>query len=133
MTDCPCGSGLAFAACCQPFIEGKALPAQAEQLMRSRYVAYVVGDIDYLSRTTDPQCLRDFDAAGALLWSQEATFSGLEIVRAEEEGAKGTVEFKASYERGGEALVHHEVSTFRKQQGRWTFRSGRRPPAAKTP
>lgn len=125
--DCPCGTGRPFASCCQPYITGQALPEHAEQLMRSRYSAYVTTDIDYLAATTDPQCLRDFDADGARAWSEKATFTGLEIVAAEETGAKGVVEFKASYDLPEGPEVHHEVSTFRKTHGKWMFRSGRRP------
>ncbi len=36
MASCPCGSGLAFEACCGPYISGKAKAPSAEALMRSR-------------------------------------------------------------------------------------------------
>ena len=39
MSNCPCGSGLAYEACCGPIIAG-APAATAEALMRSRYSAY---------------------------------------------------------------------------------------------
>ncbi|MFN2350207.1 MAG: YchJ family protein, partial [Thioalkalivibrio sp.] len=49
--DCPCGSGKNYAACCGRHHGGEALPETAEQLMRSRYSAYVLGDEAYLLRT----------------------------------------------------------------------------------
>jgi hypothetical protein len=36
---CPCGSGGLYKACCGRFHEGSAVPATAEELMRSRYSA----------------------------------------------------------------------------------------------
>jgi NAD-dependent DNA ligase len=47
MTPCPCGNDAGYAACCGPLHDGK--PAEsAEQLMRSRYSAYVLLREDYL-------------------------------------------------------------------------------------
>ncbi len=37
---CPCGSGLAYAACCEPLHDGQEAAATAERLMRLRYAAY---------------------------------------------------------------------------------------------
>jgi len=39
---CPCGSGTAYAACCEPMHQG-APALTAEALMRSRYSAFVLG------------------------------------------------------------------------------------------
>lgn len=52
---CPCGGG-AYGSCCGPLIAGKQLAVTAEQLMRSRYTAFVRGArdpeaIDHLLRT----------------------------------------------------------------------------------
>jgi len=41
---CPCHSGEVFGACCGRFLGGAADAPTAEQLMRSRYSAFVVGD-----------------------------------------------------------------------------------------
>ena len=46
--DCPCGSGEEFALCCGPLHAGQRMAATAEELMRSRYSAYAVGDMDYV-------------------------------------------------------------------------------------
>jgi len=46
---CPCG-GAAYAQCCGRFHHG-ALPDTAEQLMRSRYSAYVLGLMDYVHQS----------------------------------------------------------------------------------
>lgn len=40
LSSCPCKSRETYAACCESFHLGRAKPATAEQLMRSRYSAY---------------------------------------------------------------------------------------------
>ena len=45
---CPCGLGDPYDACCGRLHRGEAFAATAEQLMRSRYSAFAVGDLDYL-------------------------------------------------------------------------------------
>lgn len=123
--NCPCGSGQNFEQCCQPLIEGKRDACSPEELMRSRYSAYTIRNIDYLRATHDPQNLQDMSVEGAREWAEKATFTGLQILRSEEAGNKGTVEFIASYDWEGQPETHHEVSTFRKQKGRWYFKNGR--------
>ena len=54
MDSCYCGSGILFNQCCQPIIEGTQRATTAEALMRSRYVAYVLKEADYLIATTTP-------------------------------------------------------------------------------
>ena len=45
---CPCGSGHTYEACCEKYISNKEIPSAPEQLMRSRYSAYVLKNEDYL-------------------------------------------------------------------------------------
>ncbi len=51
---CPCGSGKEYAECCQPCHDGKEWPADAEQMVRSRYSAYVLHKWKYLVDTHLP-------------------------------------------------------------------------------
>ncbi|WP_213993618.1 YchJ family protein [Sodalis sp. dw_96] len=53
---CHCGSGLGFEDCCGPFISGTRYPLTPVQLMRSRYSAYVLQNLDYLIATWHPDC-----------------------------------------------------------------------------
>lgn len=48
---CFCGSHNNFSVCCQPFIEGKTSVNTAEQLMRSRFSAYAIGNAQYVYDT----------------------------------------------------------------------------------
>ena len=50
-SSCYCGSSLSYADCCQPFHRGARKAETAEKLMRSRYSAYVAGQIDYVDQT----------------------------------------------------------------------------------
>jgi SEC-C motif-containing protein len=122
---CPCGSDKTYAACCGLFHSGKALAPSAEELMRSRYTAFVKNEMTYLQETTDPQTLGGIDENANREWAERAKFQKLEILNSEEKGTKGVVEFKAYYAIDGEDFVHHEVSTFRKQAGEWFFKSGK--------
>ena len=53
--NCPCLSGEQYADCCGRFHAGEAEAPTAEQLMRSRYSAFVVLDAGYLLRTWHPE------------------------------------------------------------------------------
>ncbi len=51
MQNCYCGNDLTFNMCCQPIISGSQKPESPEQLMRSRYSAFCVKDVEYLLLT----------------------------------------------------------------------------------
>ena len=51
---CPCCSGEQYSLCCQPFLNGQQTPQRAEQLMRSRYSAYVKQNAAWLVETWHP-------------------------------------------------------------------------------
>jgi SEC-C motif-containing protein len=117
-----------FSDCCEPYIKGESLPPTAEALMRSRYSAYTVANIDYIKKTLAPESLKGFDAKASKQWALQSTWKGLKIISTKNGGAgdkKGTVEFIATYSTGEETLDHHEVSHFRKtEKGQWLFVDG---------
>lgn len=124
---CPCGNPQTFESCCGPFIEGNAFPDTAEQLMRSRYSAFVKVDVDYIKNTLAPESRHDFDHASTKKWAQKSKWLGLKIQSATggPNDKKGKVEFTATYNDGKETLEHHEVSEFRKdEEGHWLFVGG---------
>lgn len=126
--NCYCGSQNVFAKCCEPFLSGQESPKTAEQLMRSRYSAYVVGNIDYIKNTLAPEAQSDFDYKSAKDWSQQSKWLGLQIIKTEKGQAgdqTGVVEFVASFEFAGEKNDHHEISQFRKDnRGHWLYVDG---------
>ena len=125
---CPCGSGRGYDACCGPFIKGDRTAPTAEALMRSRYSAYARHDLDYLWKTLHPRARKGHDPESTRDWSRSSRWLGLEILATEAGGAddsRGTVEFIARYHRDGTDQQHHEVSTFRKDDGKWFFEDGK--------
>jgi len=127
---CPCGSGLDYSACCEPFIKGESEPETAEKLMRSRYTAYATVNVDYLHASLHPDHQADHDLNAARKWAADSDWLGLEILSttAGDEGDEtGVVEFKASYREKGKVRQLHEISRFQKVNGRWTYVDGEMP------
>ncbi|GGB38745.1 UPF0225 protein [Roseibium aquae] len=121
---CPCQSANSFDRCCGPLVAGECLPPTAEALMRSRYTAYVLGDIAYLKDTLWPKFQPGFDAEGTARWARENHWTGLTVVSADKGGSgdrEGTVLFLARYLAGGRLHTHRELSLFRKKGGRWYY------------
>lgn len=115
---CHCGSGALFARCCGPILDG-APAATPEQLMRSRYSAFTVGDLAHLERTWHPSTRpAHLTPDAGVRWQR------LEIVRAQEAGDVGVVEFRASWRDDGVSGVLHETSRFRRVQGHWLYVDG---------
>jgi len=124
---CPCSSGTAYEACCGPVIAGQRRAATAAELMRSRYTAYARGEIEWIYQSQSPDGRQFVDRRATEEWSSRASWKGLEIVDTKEGGpddSEGFVEFKAFYELGGEAITHHEIASFRKEDGIWYFVDG---------
>lgn len=132
---CPCG-GASYAACCGPFIGGTAIPGSAEQLMRSRYTAYTLGNEAYLRATWHPStCPPEpiLGEGGKTKWLGLEIKSALRLRKrneAEPEDGSGqdSVEFVARYKLGGRAHRLHEVSRFLREDAadgaRWFYLDG---------
>lgn len=120
MANCCCGLENSYENCCGEIHLGKRKAANPEELMRSRYSAFVKGEIDYLIGTHDTETAGDLDPNGLREWAVNSDWKGLEIVEAEDD----IVEFKASYEVKGRPVVHHERSVFVEKDGQWLFHDG---------
>ena len=120
---CLCSSGLDYAACCGRFHDAEELPDTAEQLMRSRFTAYALRDVDYLLTTWDAG-----KRPSSIDFSKEtAEWQKLQIISCKKGGAKdskGLVEFKAFYRQDGEDCFMHELSRFVKSGQRWLYLDG---------
>lgn len=129
MKDCYCFSGKDFSDCCQPFLEGKTKPSTAEELMRSRFSAYVTVNVDYLLKSTHPSTRKSHDAETIEKWAKSNLWQRLEvisIVKGSLRDQNGVVEFKAFYLDSNSTLqIHHEISNFQKELGKWFFVAGK--------
>lgn len=115
---CPCRSGPAFGECCGPLLAGETSAPTAVQLMRSRYTAYVTGDVAYLLATWHPST-----RPSALELDPDLVWRSLEVIRTERGGPldrEGVVEFAARYSAGGERGVLRETSRFVRED-RWRY------------
>jgi SEC-C motif-containing protein len=122
--DCPCGSGKTLKDCCTPFIKGKQKPTTAEELLRARYTAFVIHDVDYILSTHHSETRKDVKREEIEDWSKNSVWHGLKVVQKEGGEAadeKGLIAFCAEYEAGGKKEQHWEQSEFRKEAGEWKF------------
>ncbi|MEZ0580876.1 YchJ family protein [Nocardioides sp. MH1] len=120
---CPCGSLTPYGDCCGALHRGARAAATAEELMRSRYSAYVVHDEGHLLRSWHPAT-----RPASIGFDDDLRWTGLEIVATEAGGTAdvdGVVEFRAHHTVAGEPGVLHEVSRFRRHDGAWTYVRGR--------
>lgn len=133
MSECPCrvldSKKLSYEDCCGPFVTGKKKAPTAEALMRSRYAAYVVKNIDYIDATQINEKHEVFNKEEALKWAESSEWKGLEIKstkKGETNDDSGLVEFIAHYQdkASGTDLKHHETSLFQKNGGEWKFKEG---------
>ncbi|MEO6606146.1 MAG: YchJ family protein [Aeromicrobium sp.] len=124
MTRCPCLSGLTYDDCCGRLHSGAALAQSAEQLMRSRFSAFALGDVDYLVATWHPST-----RPVQLELDAERRWYRLDIL-ATSGGSPfettGTVEFEAYYRSPAGAGSQHEVSQFVREDGHWLYVDGTR-------
>lgn len=130
MVQCPCGSGSELAACCGPFLDGAPAPT-AEALMRSRFTAFVHGDLDYVESTHASAVRDSFNRSSAESMLETGKWVRLEVRDVAGGGVDddaGTVEFVAHFRKGKDALVHHERSNFRRENGRWVYVDGKMNP-----
>ncbi len=121
---CPCGSGVDFEACCGGIVDGRRKALTAEQLMRSRYTAYVMKKVDYLVESTHPSARTDDLASSIRKWMRQVEWLKLHVVATEgggEADAFGHVEFVGEFIADTGPGRHHECSVFEKLNGVWYY------------
>lgn len=125
-TPCPCGrldargQPLAFADCCGRYLDHDTPAPDAESLMRSRYSAFVLGRVAYLSASwhasTRPAHL-DLEPSVKWLGLEVKRHRPIDVDHAE-------VEFVARSRVGGRGQRLHENSRFVREGGRWFYVDG---------
>lgn len=116
---CPCGSNLNYNDCCGAIHLGQKNADTAEQLMRSRYSAFVKELKDYLLASWHPD-----HRPSDLTFDNNSKWLGLKI-KSTNAGtptdSKGWVHFVARYKIAGKAERIEENSYFIKHEGRWVY------------
>lgn len=127
MQACPCGNGI-YAECCEPIHQDPANANEAQQLMRSRYSAYVLKLVDYLVETTHPDQQDKNLKYDIEAWIDQPQWINLEIISTRfglVSDKLGWVEFKAHFMLNGSQQVLHEKSRFKRFNGEWKYYDGK--------
>ena len=94
--------------------------------MRSRYSAFVTGDIDWIMDSHHSDTVGEVDRAEVEQWATGSEWLGLRI-RSTEAGAEGDsegmVSFRARYKVQGQQVDHVENAHFEREDGEWRFHS----------
>ena len=118
---CPCGSGATLESCCGPLHQGLLKAQTAEQLMRSRYSAYALGEIDYLIVThPEPETPIHQRRRELRTSNRQIRWIQLEILAVDSGGpedCQGTVQFSAHYTAAGQRRCLEETSLFQRRDG----------------
>ena len=120
--NCPCGLPNKYQDCCGRFISGADTPTTAEQLMRSRYSAFVAEEEGYLVKTWHPAT-----RPSQVTINPSQRWLGLSVENCTDGGPDddtGTVEFVALFKVAGQGSRLHETSRFEKIDGSWYYRDG---------
>ncbi|MBU4215903.1 MAG: YchJ family protein [Actinobacteria bacterium] len=119
---CPCGAGPSFDECCGPLLAGRVRATSAEQLMRSRYTAFAVGDVAHLLATWHPSTRpRTLTLEAGTSWYRldvVSTSGGSSL------DTRGTVEFRAFFRSADGRGVQQETSRFVREGGAWFYADG---------
>jgi SEC-C motif-containing protein len=125
---CFCGAFINYQLCCGRFIDNKETPTTAEELMRSRYSAYVQTKIGYIQQTMTGPAACGFNPQEAFNWAKTLEWLGLEVIRSfqKENKNQAFVEFVATYKKtDGSKQQLHELSEFKLIEKRWFYYDGK--------
>ncbi|MEA1917767.1 MAG: YchJ family metal-binding protein [Campylobacterota bacterium] len=116
---CICGVQKSYDECCQEIIEHRRNAQTPQELMRSRYSAYVKGNYKYLNfSTTQDNRVDNYEEL--VQESSSIEWLKLDVLNT----SQNTVEFKAYYKEHSEVDVLHEKSSFIKEDGIWKYAQG---------
>lgn len=121
---CPCGHNKKiYTECCQSLHQGTDVAMSPEQLMRSRYSAFVQQEIDYIVKTTAIGQQPQLDVCALRDWSCTTQWHHLEVLQHDlaRDKRHAFVEFKAYFMQGTQLQSHHEKSAFVYVGQQWYF------------
>ncbi len=121
---CNCGSGISYKSCCAIAHNDIKKVKTAEQLMRSRYTAFVLGKIDYLMESHHSSTRPNHEKNEILKWTKSVKWINLLVLNCINGtflDDEGIVEFKAFFNELNKDMVIHEKSKFVKENGVWVY------------
>lgn len=122
--DCYCGSLTSYSNCCQKAHKNIAEAKTAEQLMRSRYSAFVLANGEYLMQSHHSSTRPLKEKKAIVKWAKSVEWIKLEVLETTKGTAKdteGIVTFKAYFYENGKVDVIHEKSAFLKENNHWSY------------
>lgn len=127
---CPCGSSRTYVECCQPFHEGQPV-TRPEDLVRSRYSAFVVERFDYvldtMHSTHEDAKLPRKDVRAALQKHRKSIrYRGLSVLGQDGPDAAGVSRalFVVELYYAGTPESFVELSSFAEEDGRLRYVTG---------
>ncbi len=99
----------------------KRWPKDPEQLLRTRYDAFVSGDVDYILATHHPETRSQVERAAVEAWSKGSSWKGIKIDQVDLKKDKALIRFTVRYQREDETTNHTEDAEFRLFDGRWYY------------
>lgn len=87
---------------------------ECENLMRSRYDAFIKEDWEYVAKTSVHQSIDELNTPTSIKWIKLDVLDSYDDI----------VEFKAYYQENGCFHVLHEKSKFIKENGEWKYLDG---------
>ena len=122
--NCHCGNLKPYTDCCQKAHHNVAEAKTAEQLMRSRYSAFVLANGDYLMATHHTSTRPIKEKKAIVNWAKSVKWIKLEVIETsegQENDTKGTVTFNAYFFENGKVDVIHEKSAFVRENNLWSY------------
>ncbi|WP_396602695.1 YchJ family protein [Algibacter sp. R77976] len=122
--NCYCGSLIPYSNCCEKAHKNRAEAKTAEQLMRSRYSAFVLANGDYLMDSHHDSTRPTQEKKAIVKWAKSVEWIKLEVLETYKgivSDTEGTVTFNAYFYENGKVDIIHEKSAFVKENGNWFY------------
>lgn len=121
---CYCQSGQSYFGCCHPYIQKNKVAPTAEELMRSRFSAYVIQDYEYILNTYGQKQRAELSEFMLKQNSINTQWISLKVLKHLPKVTTAQVEFKAYYLVDKQYFVMHELSDFELVNGQWFYTTG---------
>ncbi len=122
---CPCGKNQnLYKDCCQLIHQDIYKAITSEDLMRSRYSAFVLCNGEYLLQSHSSEYRNPSTIQHTIQWAKSVAWNRLEIISKSNgnfNDTEGTVEFKAYFKEKNKLDVIHENSYFIKENNHWVY------------